>query len=869
MTRGKTSMESLNADIASIPSIKGLNEREALDRLKKYGLNELIKKKRKHPTMIFADQFKNLMTVVLIVAAVISWFLGEKADSLTILAIIVLNSFLGFIQEYKAERSIEALMEMSAPTARVIREGKKSNINAKYLVPGDIIDLDTGDRVPADGIILASTGLMVDESLLTGESVPVEKTHKKDNRVYMGAIATMGKARVIVSQTGMNTEMGKIAHMLQSITDEYTPLQKRLSELGRYIVVFCLAICAVVALTGILRGEDPYNMLLTGISLAVAAIPEGLPAIVTVALAIGVQRMYKKNALVRKLPAVETLGCTTLICADKTGTLTQNKMTVQKLYLGDKIVEPKKDVFPLNEKTKLFFTAAVACNDGIYEENLLGGITSTGDPTEIALLKAAWDAGVKKSAIDKNYNRIYEIPFDSDRKRMAVIVKNKKGEIFVFVKGAVDIMLDKCSRQISSDGVTVLNPLDKRIILDANERMAASALRIMGTAYKKYDTPTFDKASVEEDLIFIGMAGMIDPPRQEATEAIEKCILSGIRPVMITGDHKLTAAAIGKELGILTSYKNILTGAELDNMNDKELIDASKNVSVYARVSPRHKLKIVKALKSTGHVVAMTGDGVNDAPAIKEADIGIAMGLSGTDVTKEASSMILMDDNFATIVSAVEEGRIIYDNIRKFLRYLLSCNIGEVLLMFLASLLKLPIPLIPIQILWVNLVTDGLPAMALGIDPPDKGIMLRKPRRRSESIFSRGLGLKILLRGLFIGFGTLAVYALMLYLTYNDIKRARCCAFATLVLCQLIFVFECRSESRSIIRINPLTNIPLILAVLCSLGLLLMVIYVPFFQALFQTIALNKIEWIIIVFSSGIWTVLSIITSFFYRRRKV
>lgn len=862
-------MESVDTVMASIPNIKGLNEKEALDRLKKYGLNEIIKKKRKHPTAIFADQFKNLMTIVLIAAAVISWFLGQRADSFTILAIIVLNSFLGFIQEFKAERSIEALMEMSAPVAKVIREGTKSNINAKYLVPGDIVDIGTGDRIPADGIILACTGLMVDESLLTGESVPVEKTHNKANRVYMGTITTMGKARMIVCQTGMNTEMGKIAHMLQSITDEYTPLQKRLSELGKFIVIFCIVVCAVVALTGIVRGEDPYNMLLTGISLAVAAIPEGLPAIVTVALAIGVQRMYKKNALVRKLPAVETLGCTTLICADKTGTLTQNKMAVQRLFLCDKFIEPKNNVFHSDEQTRLFFTAVTSCNDATYEENILGGISSIGDPTETALLKAAWDSGVKKSAIDKSYSRFYEIPFDSDRKRMTVAVKNKKGETFVFVKGAIDIILDLCNKQITPEGETTLSPIDKKIILTANEKMATFALRVIGAAYKKYDASAFNKTTTEKDLIFIGMAGMIDPPRHEVTKAIEKCILSGIRPVMITGDHKLTAAAIGKELGILTSQKNILTGTELDKLSDRELIDASHYTSVYARVSPRHKLRIVRALKSIGHVVAMTGDGVNDAPAIKEADIGIAMGLSGTDVAKEASSMILMDDNFATIVSAVEEGRIIYDNIRKFLRYLLSCNIGEVLLMFLASILKLPIPLIPIQILWVNLVTDGLPAMALGIDPPDKGIMYRKPRKRNESIFSQGLGVKILLRGLFIGMGTLAVFALMLYLTYNDIKRARSCAFATLVLCQLVFVFECRSENRTVIKINPLTNIPLILAVICSLGLLLMVMYIPFFQTIFQTIALNKIEWIIVIFSSTIWTVLSILTSFFYRKRKL
>lgn len=853
-------MESIKINKGSKPLTLGLNEREAFEKLKKFGLNEITKKKRKFPLAIFADQFKNLMTLVLMAAAFISWFLGEKPDAITILAIIMLNSFLGFIQEYKAERSIEALMELSAPSARVVREGKIYAINAKYLVPGDIVILEAGDRIPSDGIVLESIGLMADESLLTGESVPVEKSPKTSNRVYMGTIATSGKAKIIIYATGMKTEMGKIAHMLQEIPEEYTPLQKRLSQLGKYIVIICLLICAAVSITGILRGEEPYKMLLTGISLAVAAIPEGLPAIVTVALAIGVQRMYKRNALIRKLPAVETLGCTTIICSDKTGTLTQNKMTVKKIYICDKFIEPRKDRFPSSESLKLFFTAAVSCSDASYEEKIMGEPLSSGDPTEIALLKAAWGTGIRKADMDKEYVRTYEIPFDSDRKRMTVVVKNKKGESYIFIKGAIDVILDLCDKQLTSEGIQNMRALDKRVILSANEKMASSALRVIGIAYKKYDHFTRDNTSIESNLTFLGMVGMIDPPRPEAEKAIEKCIISGIRPVMITGDHKLTAAAIGKELGILSSQKGILTGQELDSLSDKELEKASQRVSVYARVSPRHKLRIVKALKSIGHVVAMTGDGVNDAPAIKEADIGIAMGITGTDVTKEASSMILMDDNFSTIVAAVEEGRIIYNNIRKFIRYLLSCNIGEVLTMFLASLLKLPIPLIPIQILWVNLVTDGLPAMALGIDPPDSNIMFQKPRGKKESVFSQGLGIKILMRGAVIGLGTLSVYALILYLTYNNVERARCCAFASLVLSQLFFVFECRSENKSILRINPLTNIPLILAVLCSLGMLLMVIYVPFFQPIFQTVPLTSIEWVIIVFMSIIWTIISIFT---------
>lgn len=853
-------MQNININTGRGILTRGLTEKEALEKLKKYGFNELTKKNKKSPAAIFIEQFKNLMTLVLIGACLISWFFGEKADSITILAIIVLNSILGFIQEYKAERSIEALMELSAPGAKVVRDGKVSHINAKYVVPGDLVIIEAGDRIPSDGIVLESIGLMVDESLLTGESVPVEKSPKNSDWVYMGTMATSGKAKIITYSTGMNSEMGKIASMLQEIPDEFTPLQKRLAQLGRYIVAICLIICAVVTITGILRGEDPYNMLLTGISLAVAAIPEGLPAIVTVALAIGVQRMYKRNALVRKLPAVETLGSTTVICSDKTGTLTQNKMTVKKVYVDDKFIEPQKYKFSSTEALKLLFTASSVCSDAYYEEKMMSEPEVSGDPTELAILKAAWTAGIKKSNLNREYKRIHEIPFDSNRKRMTVIARKKNGESFVFVKGAVDVILDLCTKYYSPRGERNMTSMDRRAILAANEKMASSALRVLGTAYKKYDG-ILDNSSIEKNLTFIGMVGMIDPPRPEVAKAVETCIMSGIRPVMITGDHRLTAAAIGKELGILTSENQILTGSELDKLSDRQLEKASAITTVYARVSPKHKLRIVKALKSLGHTVAMTGDGVNDAPAIKEADIGIAMGITGTDVTKEASSMVLMDDNFSTIVAAVEEGRIIYDNIRKFIRYLLSCNIGEVLTMFLASLFYLPTPLIPIQILWVNLVTDGLPAMALGIDPPDKDIMLRKPRGKKESIFSQGLGFKILMRGIAIGLGTLSVFALMLYLTYNDIKRARTCAFASLVLSQLFFVFECRSEHRSILRINPLTNIWLILAVLCSLGLLLMVIYVPFFQPIFSTVALGWIEWVIVVIISFLWTLISFFTT--------
>jgi ATPase, P-type (transporting), HAD superfamily, subfamily IC len=868
----------------------GLTSEEALKRVEVYGENALEKKKKKSALSILLSQFNDFMIWVLFGATAISAIMGEKADAITITAIIVVNGILGFIQEYKTERSMEALKELTAPKARVIRDGKNVSIPAKEVVPDDLILIEAGDRVPADALLIESSNIQVDESILTGESVPVDKKYLEktirdsfvglpENTVYMGTIVTGGRGKAVVISTGMATEMGKIADMLQNVQEGMTPLQKRLDKMGRIMVYGCLIICALVTATGILKGADVYTMFLTGVSLAVAAIPEGLPAIVTVALAIGVQRMLNRNALVRKLPAVETLGCTNVICSDKTGTLTENKMTVKSIYCdgsfidvtgsgydisGEFIREGKKAVLNKEHILNLLLSTAVSCsNSEITVEKQKGKIlqlgkpnlkisSTSGDPTEIALLVCAYKADIDSKDISRKYMRIDEIPFDSNRKRMSVVVKHGE-EYYVFLKGAIDTTIDLCDNIEFSYGVKKFTSSLKNTILSCNDRMASKALRVLALSYKKLPGPParLSMNSIESGMTFLGLIGMIDPPRPEAIEAVELCKVAGIKPVMITGDHKETAIAVAKELKIMDSDSLVLSGKELDRMDDKSLDIAVRNASVFARVTPKHKLRIVKAYKNDGYIVAMTGDGVNDAPAVKEADIGISMGKTGTDVTKEASSMILLDDNFATIVAAVEEGRIIYDNIRKFIRYLLSCNLGEVLTMFIASLLGLPIPLIPIQILWVNLVTDGLPAIALGVDPPDKGIMLRPARKKDESIFSQGLSHKILIRGVLIGLCTLIVFVMTLYTTSGNLMKARTMAFATLVMSQLVHVFECKSERNSIFDINLFNNIYLVGAVTISILMLSIAIYMPALQPVFKTASLSLGDWVEVMFFSA------------------
>jgi P-type Ca2+ transporter type 2C len=828
----------------------GLTNEEAERRLKKYGLNQLENRKGVSPITIFLSQFNDFIVWVLIAATIISGLMGEKADSITILIIVVMNAILGFIQEFRTEKSLEALQKMAAPTAKVRRNGKIEVINAEYIVIGDIIILESGDRIPADCILYSASNVMVDESLLTGESTGVNKSAEKAYcNVYMGTTMLTGKGEGRVIETGMRTEMGKIAHMLQSIEEEKSPLKEKLNSLGRILLVLCLIICGIVTFLGITRGNRIADMFLLGVSLAVAAIPEGLAAIVTVALALGVSRMLKRKALVRKLPAVETLGCTSVICSDKTGTLTQNNMTVKALYFDGRLQEINNSTsgkFTYNTLLKKTFSYCNDCEYNYKETNINKCLF--GDPTETALIKAFFSDVKELQRFRGNVLRMYDIPFDSNRKMMSVIIKENAKET-CYVKGAPERIIDRCKYILINGEVKYLTEQYKVSIMKAVDAMSSRALRCIAGAYR--DTNVTKSNSVERDLTFIGIAGIIDPPRPEVKDAVLRCKIAGIRPVMITGDHKNTAFAIGKELDICKDASEVITGEELDKLNDKELSSKVDSISIYARVNPHHKLRIVKAFKGKRKIVAMTGDGVNDAPAVKEADIGIAMGISGTDVTKEASSMILLDDNFATIVAAVEEGRVIYDNIRKFIRYLLSCNLGEVLTMFLATIFYLPSPLLAIQILFVNLATDGLPAIALGVDPADKDIMFQRPRSKDEGIFARGLSEKIIIRGTLIGACTVLAFIAGRY--YNmSLQACRTLALSTLVLSQLIHVFECRSEKKSIFEMNLFRNKYLVAAVCVSITMLLSVLYIPSLQTVFRTVPLDLGQWLIVIFFSGI-----------------
>ncbi|MFZ5651660.1 MAG: calcium-translocating P-type ATPase, SERCA-type [Bacillota bacterium] len=867
---------------------KGLDEKEAGERLGRFGPNELAKAPPVPLWSLFFSQFKDFLVLVLLAATILSGFLGEYADAVTIMIIVIINAFLGCFQEYRAERSIEALRKMAAPEARVLRNGREHKINAAGLVPGDIVCLEAGDKVPADLRIIEASSLEIEESALTGESAPVKKNtdpltgHSPNpgdlrNTAFLGTSVTRGRGRGVVTATGMATEMGHIAVMISEAGQEPTPLQRRLSQLGKVLLVFCLMICASVVVLGVYRGESLYSMIMAGISLAVAAIPEGLPAIVTVALAIGVQRMIKRNAIIRKLPAVETLGCATVICSDKTGTLTQNKMVVKRAVAGRDVAEisgegydPKGEISFAGGKAgpefQMLLRAAALCNNSSLKRGEIGiqglfrGISERkglrewdieGDPTEGALLVMAAKGGVWREEIERKEVRLAELPFDSDRKRMTVFYRDGAGGVTAYAKGAPDVLLDICTHRYHSGRVAPLTETDRREILSAVSEMAAGALRVLAFAYKKVDGEMEDYGAEEGSLVFIGLCGMIDPPRPSAVSAVHTCRRAGIQVAMITGDHQATARAVALEMGLLAGGGKVLTGADLDCISDEELARQSGRVAVYARVSPRHKLRIVRSLKQAGHVVAMTGDGVNDAPAVKEADIGIAMGITGTDVTKEASSMVLADDNFSSIVAAVEEGRGIYDNIRKFIRYLLSCNVGEVLVMFLAVLGGLPLPLLPIQILWMNLVTDGLPALALGVDPADRDIMNRRPRHPGEGIFANGLMLKILGSGSVIALATLTAFAMALFGSGN-IDLARTVAFNTLVFAQLFYVFNCRSEHHTILELGVLSNPQLVAAVLCSAALQLAVTNLPFLQKVFHTVPLSLFQWCVLISLSAL-----------------
>ncbi|MEZ0537205.1 cation-translocating P-type ATPase [Caldicellulosiruptoraceae bacterium PP1] len=829
---------------------KGLSEDEANKRIDKFGLNDININNKKKVYNILLDQFKDILIIILAISTAISFLLGEWLDAIVIFIIIIINGILGFIQEFRAEKAIESLQSYISYKAKVIRNGKVVDIDTKFLTIGDIVIVEEGDRIPADGELLQAKSLSVDESLLTGESVPVMKSNYDDNKVYMGTYVVSGKGVFKVTSVGLSTKMGSIARMISEIEQEKTPLQQRLNQFGKWLALICLSVCFLIVILGILRHQDIYEMFMIGISLSVAAIPEGLPAVVTITLAIGVQRMVKKNALIRKLSSVETLGCVDIICTDKTGTLTENKMTVKKIETVSKMIEVEGNGYDVrgrilqdgkiikNELLDNIVLCSKLCNNATFEvKKEFGNKTNyivKGDPTEIALLVFSY----KYSERLGDFERIDEIPFDSDKKYMAVYCKHNS-EYYLFVKGALENLLEKCSFYMDSNGeIKELSLYSKKIILEKNAMLCNNAMRVLCLCMKK-------NSKVIDDLIFLGLVGMIDPPKRGVKVAIERAKKAGIKTIMITGDHKLTAYAIGKDLGIANSFEEVAEG----NIFENDEADYDKYIdkfNIFARVSPKHKLKIVRTLKKKNHIVAMTGDGVNDAPAIKESDIGISMGLSGTDVTKNVASMVLLDDNYSTIISAVEEGRIIYNNIRKFIKYLLACNIGEVFTMFLASLLFLPLPLLPMQILWVNLVTDGLPAAALSVCRPDEDLMEKKPRKKDESIFADRLMGKIIVRGILIGITTLISFYLP-YKNTNNIELSRTCAFATLVISQLIYAFECTSERRGIFEINIFSNIYLFFAILISLALFLAVILIPSLGIIFNTYRLTRIEWIIVL----------------------
>lgn len=850
-------------------SEEGLKGEDVEERLAKYGPNELVEKKGITPMEIFLSQFKDFLVIILIFAALISGAIGilqhseeELFEAGAIIVVIGFITVIGFFQEYKAEKELEALKRMISPNARVRRDNKVMQIPAKELVPGDIVLLEAGDRIPADARLIEVIDLRVDEAALTGESIPVEKdtdskpkeTQVADRRnmVFMGTNATYGKATAIIVETGMNTELGKIAESIQTIEVDKTPLQKQLDTTGKQIGIVVLILCIVIFLVGIAAkiGSIVY-IFLAAVALAVAAVPEGLPAVVTVTLARGVRRMVSRNAIIRKLTAVETLGSADVICSDKTGTLTRNEMVIRKVFLYDRVLkvtgkgyQPEGDFLSgdkrieVDEHLRLLLRIGTLCNNASLER-IEGKWKITGDPTEACLLVVSSKGGIQQLETSKTYRRVAELPFSSERKIMTTIHMTPDGGKIAYMKGAPDIVLELCNRIYDNGKERKLGKQERARILKANDSFAKGALRVLGMAYKKPGDSTGD--DVEKDMVFVGIVGMMDPPREDAIKAVEICKRANMRPIMITGDHKLTALAIAQEMSIFKEGDKVLTGAELDEISDQELEDIVESVSVYARVSPEHKLKIIHSLKKRGHIVAMTGDGVNDAPALKKADIGIAMGITGTDVSKEAADMVLTDDNFASIVSAVEEGRGIYDNIRLFIKYLLSCNIGEVITIFLGIIWLKMLALLPLQILWMNLLTDTAPALAIGFNPADPDIMQRKPRDPKERIINRKTMTNFMGIGLLMGIGTLFVF------NQVDETKAQTMAFTTLVLFQMFYVLSCRSEKFTFFKSGIFSNRYLILAVIFSVLLQMVVVNVGMFQAIFDTVSLSTGDWIMAI----------------------
>jgi Ca2+-transporting ATPase len=852
--------------VSTIKSDKdhGLSNAEAHRRLAEYGPNELEAARRASPWRMLGDQFKNILIIILLIAIVLSALLGHTVEAIAITVIMLFAVFLGFVQEYRADRAIEALKKMAAPTATVIRNGVQEDIPARDLVPGDILLIKAGDRISADARLIEAINLQLEEAPLTGESVPVEKQTAaleggesaigdRKNMAYAGTVVTYGRGRGMVVATGMQTEFGKIARLLQSVETGKTPLQQNLDKVGHLLARAAIVVVLLIVALGFLRGQPLLEMLIFGIALAVAVVPEALPAVVTISLAIGVQRMVRRNALIRRLPAVETLGCTSVICSDKTGTLTKDEMTVRKVFVAGRMLEvsgagyePRGNfsenssvIDPFPELITLLRAGVLSSDAHLSQEGDNSQWHIKGDPTEGALVVAAAKADLHKTELDHQFPRVNEIPFTSERKRMTTLHESPEGKV-AYSKGAPEVILDSCSGQLAETGQTALTIPEKETILLSARRMAGEGLRVLAVAQK----PDVVLEIAEKEMIFLGLVGMIDPPRWEAKGAVQVCKEAGIKPVMITGDHPLTAEVIARELGILNNGL-IVTGVNLEKMDDSDLGNKVESIDVYARVSPAHKLRVVTALQKKGHFVAMTGDGVNDAPALKKADIGIAMGITGTDVTKEAAAMTLTDDNFASIVAAVEEGRGVFDNVKKYLMYLLSSNIGEICLMAAATFLGLPLPLSAVQILYVNLATDGLPALALAVDPREPDLMRRKPRNPRTGIFTRPVIILMLLGGLWSAGVNIGLFIWALN-SGRSVEQAMTMTFVSLVLIQFFKAYNFRSDRNSVLN-RPFANKWLNLAILWELGLLALVVYLPLLQTPLGTFSLPLSDLVIVV----------------------
>ncbi|MDY4252465.1 calcium-translocating P-type ATPase, PMCA-type [Clostridium sp.] len=864
----KNSKEVINE--LSTDLINGLSSSEAKLRLTKYGLNKIQGKKKKSIFQLFLAQINDIMIYILLIAAIISFVVGEVSDSIIILIVIFINAIIGVIQESKAEKALEALKSMSTPKAIVKRDGNIIEIPSEEVVIGDIIIIDAGRYIPADLRIVEAANLKIEESAFTGESVPSEKnsntiTEGKDvpigdqhNMAFMSTLVTYGRGIGVVVNTGMNTEIGKIAKMLDSEDENTTPLQKKLAQLGKILGFAAVGISIIMFLISLFQGRDFLEMFMTSISLAVAAIPEGLPAIVAIVLALGVQRMIKENAIIRKLPSVETLGSVNIICSDKTGTLTINKMTVKKYYVNGQIYN-LKSIDIKNKETKLLTYGMILCNDATSKDGV-----QTGDPTEVALIDVGNKINIFKDDLNKEFKRVNEIPFDSDRKLMTT-VNSYENKYYVFTKGAIDSILKISNKILINGEIKDFADKEKSETLNASNLMSDDALRVLALAYKPIDNEHVPIDELENDLIFVGLMGMIDPPREEVKGSIELSKKAGIRTIMITGDHKNTAVAIAKELGIVEDISQAMSGSEIDSYSEEEFTKIVNDFKVFARVSPEHKVKIVKAFKSYGNIVSMTGDGVNDAPSLKAADIGIAMGITGTDVAKGAADMVLTDDNFTTIVKAVEEGRNIFNNIKKSIIFLLSCNLGEIVALFFAILLNWPAPLLPIHILWVNLITDSFPALSLGVDPGDKGVMDLPPKDPKESLFAGRAGILLILNGILIGGSTLFAFVLGEYLYPDSLRHAQTMAFVVLSVSQLFYSLAMRNETKSLFQVGIFKNKWLIASILFGIVVQLAIITIPFTANIFKVYSLDFKDWGIVILISLIPFAINEIVKIFFR----